>query len=568
MSEQHSLENTLRLFESGFDDVIRKPVHIREILARITAIRRRAQEDASFTEIGAMRVFLDGRDPEIDGEPMPLPRRERRILEYLASNSGRRVTKTQVFNAIYGIFDEDVEENVVESHISQAAQEAARAAGFRPHRFQAFPRLSAGRVRQTCHGASSRPRPEASLAQVRRASLAQRHGIRGEDPMSLYGMMRTGVSGMNAQANRLSTVADNIANAGTTGYKRSSTEFASMVLPSSPGSYNSGGVNTHVRTQVSDAGVLQYTNSSTDLAIDGDGFFVVQDQSGSTFLTRAGAFVPDDEGHLVNAAGYRLMGYSYANGTPTTTANGFGGMEAGDDLARRHGRPGDPRGRVLGQPSRHADAVAAADLPSANGASATYSAKTSLVAYDDLGGQVMLDVYFTKTGANTWEVAVYNRADAAPNTTFPYSSGPVATQTLNFDSSTGHLAAASADSIDIAIPGGQTANVDLSSMSELSSDFSIFNAGVNGNPPSSIEASRSAATAPATRSTPTAPSARSTESRWPPCPAPTISSRSPATSTARAPIPAPCASASPTRAAWAASSPARWRTPTSTWRPN
>ena len=71
------------------------------------------------TTIGGMRIFSDGRDPEVAGEPMPLPRRERRILEYLASNNGRRVTKTQVFNAIYGIFDDEVEENVVESHISK-----------------------------------------------------------------------------------------------------------------------------------------------------------------------------------------------------------------------------------------------------------------------------------------------------------------------------------------------------------------------------------------------------------------------------------------------------------------
>ncbi|WP_315925446.1 response regulator transcription factor [Mesorhizobium sp. SP-1A] len=119
LSDQHSLENTLRLFESGVDDVVRKPVHIREILARITAIRRRAHEEAAYTQIGAMRIFMDGRDPEINGEPLPLPRRERRILEFLAANRGRRVTKTQVFNAIYGIFDEEVEENVVESHISK-----------------------------------------------------------------------------------------------------------------------------------------------------------------------------------------------------------------------------------------------------------------------------------------------------------------------------------------------------------------------------------------------------------------------------------------------------------------
>lgn len=119
LADQHSLENTLKLFDSGVDDVVRKPVHIREILARISAIRRRAMEVDKFTAIGGMHIFSDGRDPEIAGEPMPLPRRERRILEYLAANSGRRVTKTQVFNSIYGIFDGEVEENVVESHISK-----------------------------------------------------------------------------------------------------------------------------------------------------------------------------------------------------------------------------------------------------------------------------------------------------------------------------------------------------------------------------------------------------------------------------------------------------------------
>jgi DNA-binding response OmpR family regulator len=132
LSDQHSLENTLRLFEAGVDDVIRKPVHIREILARISAISRRAQDEVNYTQVGAMRIFSDGRDPEIDGTPLPLPRRERRILEYLANNSGRRVTKTQVFNAIYGIFDEDVEENVVESHISKLRKKLREKLGFDP----------------------------------------------------------------------------------------------------------------------------------------------------------------------------------------------------------------------------------------------------------------------------------------------------------------------------------------------------------------------------------------------------------------------------------------------------
>ncbi len=132
LSEQHSLEQTLRLFESGVDDVVRKPVHIREILARISAISRRAGDDKPYSEFGALRIFMDGRDPEIDGAPLPLPRRERRILEFLASNAGRRVTKTQVFNAIYGIFDEDVEENVVESHISKLRRKLRERLGVDP----------------------------------------------------------------------------------------------------------------------------------------------------------------------------------------------------------------------------------------------------------------------------------------------------------------------------------------------------------------------------------------------------------------------------------------------------
>ncbi len=132
LSEQHSLDNVLRLFEAGVDDVIRKPVHPREILARIAAISRRAQDEAGYTQIGAMRIFSDGRDPEIDGKTLPLPRRERRILEFLAANSGRRVTKTQVFNAIYGIFDEDVEENVVESHISKLRKKLREKLGYDP----------------------------------------------------------------------------------------------------------------------------------------------------------------------------------------------------------------------------------------------------------------------------------------------------------------------------------------------------------------------------------------------------------------------------------------------------
>ena len=123
--------------------------------------------------------------------------------------------------------------------------------------------------------------------------------------MSLYGVMRTGVSGMAAQSNKLSTVSDNIANVNTTGYKRASTEFSSLILKSGSGNYDSGAVETHVRYAITDPGHLSFTTSTTDLAVQGNGFFVVADATGTQqFLTRAGSFVPDSQGNLVNAAGF------------------------------------------------------------------------------------------------------------------------------------------------------------------------------------------------------------------------------------------------------------------------
>lgn len=132
VSDQPSLESTLALFDCGVDDVVRKPVHPREILARAAAIRRRLKAINNYTDVGPVRIFADGRDPEIDGDVFALPRRERRILEYLIANRGRRVTKTQIFNAIYGIFDEEVEENVVESHISKLRKKLRKKLGFDP----------------------------------------------------------------------------------------------------------------------------------------------------------------------------------------------------------------------------------------------------------------------------------------------------------------------------------------------------------------------------------------------------------------------------------------------------
>ncbi len=132
MNETPSLEQTLELFAAGVDDVVRKPVHVREILARVGAIRRRGDQAQDYAVIGDLRVFFDGRDPQVKGAALPLPRRERRILEYLVKHRGRRVSKAQIFNSIYGIFDENVEENVVESHISKLRKKLRRHLGYDP----------------------------------------------------------------------------------------------------------------------------------------------------------------------------------------------------------------------------------------------------------------------------------------------------------------------------------------------------------------------------------------------------------------------------------------------------
>jgi flagellar hook protein FlgE len=301
--------------------------------------------------------------------------------------------------------------------------------------------------------------------------------------MSLYGMMRTGASGMAAQANRLATVADNIANMNTTGYKRASTEFASMILESGEGSYVSGSVRTDVRYAISAEGTHAYTTSATDLAVDGQGFFLVGGSGGQVYLTRAGSFVPDGQGRLVNAAGYYLMGYPLTDGGPAVVANGYAGLEVLNIGSLAMQANASTEGRFYVNLPYNADVITA-DLPSGNDPDAVFTAMTSLVSYDDVGNEVILDVYSTKTGATTWEVAVYDRATAAPGGGFPYSSGPLETETLTFDSM-GKLTGTT--SLSIAIPNGQTLTLDMSQSTHLPGSYSYSEADINGNAPSDVE---------------------------------------------------------------------------------
>lgn len=304
--------------------------------------------------------------------------------------------------------------------------------------------------------------------------------------MSLYGMMRTGTSGMNAQASRLGTVAENIANANTTGYKRANSEFSSLVLPSVSGTYNSGGVSPNISHSVSQQGTLKFTTSSTDLAISGSGFFIVQDPGGEPFLTRAGSFVPNGDGELVNAAGFKLMGYDYASGEPAPVVNGYDGLVPVNVNSSALKAEASTAGVFYANMNSDAAIVAAANLPSANAPTAEYSSKSSLVVYDNLGGEVLLDFYYTKTAADTWEVAVYNKADAVGANSFPYGAGALATQTLNFDPLNGNLTGGSATDITVPVPNGGNVVIDLAKSTQLSHSFSVNTTSVNGVAPSKV----------------------------------------------------------------------------------
>jgi flagellar hook protein FlgE len=311
--------------------------------------------------------------------------------------------------------------------------------------------------------------------------------------MSIFGSMRTAVSGMNAQANQLSTVSDNIANSATTGYKSASTSFSSLVLPSTAGTYNSGGVATSVQYAISQQGGLSYTSSTTDLAIQGNGFFVVQDSSGTPYLTRAGDFAPDANGNLVNAAGYTLMGYDANAGAPSVVVNGFDGMVPINVETQGLTAVASTSGEFSGNLNANAD-VATTGLPSDNTVPMTAdTTKTSLVAYDAQGNTVKYDYYYTKTGTNTWNVTAYRADDAEPAGgaagTKLYSSDPVGSATLTFDTS-GKLTSTSETSIQITDPaasGGLNMTVDLSGFSQLATAFSATG-DANGQAPSAVSA--------------------------------------------------------------------------------
>ncbi len=275
--------------------------------------------------------------------------------------------------------------------------------------------------------------------------------------MSLYGAMVSGILGLQAQTQQMGMISDNISNVNTVGYKRSAAQFSTLITDAPTAtSYTPGGVQARPRQFVSNQGVLATSSNTTDMGIQGNGFFVVSTlpvtgpanggpatpTSGATIgYTRAGNFTVDANGNLRNASGYYLQGWPAI--PPNNTA--FANSQTIQQL-----RTVNVAG-LSGNAVPTANITARVNLQASTAINATYTGAgaTGMLQYINSGGatgiapsfQRTFQVYdsqgtargvtfaFLKTAANTWSVEAM--ADLDGNGTQDLINTPP--QTINFN---------------------------------------------------------------------------------------------------------------------------------------
>lgn len=210
---------------------------------------------------------------------------------------------------------------------------------------------------------------------------------------ALASSMNIAVSALLSQSAAVSNISNNLANSSTTGYKCTTASFATMV--SGSGSYSNftgAGVTVDPSQSLLTQGTLVGTESSTDLGIDGNGFFVVADSSNSDifYYTRAGDFSTDDDGYLVNSAGWYLQGYPTDRDGNVTSSNSAAGLEAinVNDYS--------------GAASPTTELSIQATLPAEAEVGDAFTVDAEI--YDSLGVAHTVTFTYTKTAANEWSV--------------------------------------------------------------------------------------------------------------------------------------------------------------------
>jgi flagellar hook protein FlgE len=235
--------------------------------------------------------------------------------------------------------------------------------------------------------------------------------------MGLLSSLFAGVSGLNASGNAISVIGDNIANSNTTGFKASRPEFVDVLSGSLGGGGAGGQIGAGARfngvNQNFGQGSLETTGVTTDLGIDGQGFFIVQDTTG-VFYSRAGVFRLDNTQTLVNSQGQAVLGFGVTGqGTPN-------GALGPINLSSASSQPQatstvqvninlDPNDVVLGSPTFDPlDPITTSNF------------QTGIRTYDSLGNPRDLTVYFRKSATpNEWFYYAGTTRDQIDLTAYP-----------------------------------------------------------------------------------------------------------------------------------------------------
>lgn len=240
--------------------------------------------------------------------------------------------------------------------------------------------------------------------------------------MSIYGAMVSSITGLQAQSQALGMISDNLSNVNTVGYKGSYARFSTLVTEITAQRYAPGGVRAAPFSAIDRQGVLQSSSSTTDLAISGNGMFVVRETAdatsgGEVLFTRAGSFRRDADGNLVNTAGYYLQGW------PVNATTGF---PVGNNLSELETVSVGTLS-IGAVPSTTMDVSVNLDANAAVGD--TYNVDGTMV--DALGANHIVRLTYTKTAANAWTVSA-----TAPNGDLTAAIGAGA---ITFDPTTGQM---------------------------------------------------------------------------------------------------------------------------------
>ena len=258
--------------------------------------------------------------------------------------------------------------------------------------------------------------------------------------MSLFGSLFSGVSGLNAQSQSMSMISDNISNVSTTAYKGANADFSTLVTSSANvNTFSPGGVLSNTNYEITRQGLIEPSTSPTDIAIVGEGFFVVSDLAdgtGEQLYTRAGSFKSDFLGNLRNPAGFYLQGWALDNNDEILDVNVLETVNVRlvNGLATATSRVEMGANLDATQPA-HTGAYAAGDMADyhqTNGASGVKPHfSRSIQVFDSIGLAHSLTVSYLKDPATaTWNAEVY--ADAAEVETGTHPNGLLAAGQITF----------------------------------------------------------------------------------------------------------------------------------------